>query len=66
MIASAAGAFELDASEVFLPGSSMSHIGSFLWALATLSVGGKVVVARATDAHELLPLLREHQPTSWR
>ena len=41
----------------------MSHIGSFLWALATLSVGGKVVVARATDAHELLPLLREHQPT---
>ncbi|MGH2924627.1 MAG: class I adenylate-forming enzyme family protein [Solirubrobacterales bacterium] len=63
MIASAAGAFELDAGDVFLPGSSMSHIGSFLWALATLSVGGKVVVARATDAHELLPLLRDHQPT---
>jgi acyl-coenzyme A synthetase/AMP-(fatty) acid ligase len=41
----------------------MSHIGSFLWALATLSVGGKVVVARATDAHELLPLLRDHRPT---
>ena len=63
MIASAAAAFELDASDVFLPGSSMSHIGSFLWALATLSVGGRVVVARATDAHELLPLLREQQPT---
>jgi long-chain acyl-CoA synthetase len=63
MIASAAGAFELDSSDVFLPGSSMSHIGSFLWALATLSVGGKVVVARSTDAHELLPLLRDHQPT---
>ena len=63
MIASAAGAFELGAGDVFLPGSSMSHIGSFLWALATLSVGGKVVVARATDAHELLPLLRDHEPT---
>ncbi len=63
MFAAAAAAFELDASDVFLPGSSMSHIGSFLWALATLSVGGKVVVARSTDAHELLPLLREHQPT---
>src|SRR5262245_424466 len=63
MIASAAGAFELNASDVFLPGSSMSHVGSFLWAVATLSVGGKVVVARATDAHELLPLLRDHQPT---
>ena len=47
MIASAAGALELDAGDVFLPGSSMSHIGSFLWALTTLSVGGKVVVARS-------------------
>jgi acyl-CoA synthetase (AMP-forming)/AMP-acid ligase II len=63
MIASAAMAFELRDEDVFLPGSSMSHVGSFLWALATLSVGGRVVVARATDAHELLPLLRDHQPT---
>jgi long-chain acyl-CoA synthetase len=63
MIASAAAAFELDASDVFLPGSSMSHIGSFLWTLATLSVGGTVVVARSTDSHELLPLLRDQQPT---
>jgi acyl-CoA synthetase (AMP-forming)/AMP-acid ligase II len=63
MIAAAAAAFDLDASDVFLPGSSMSHIGSFLWALSTLSVGGKVVVARSTDGHELLPLLREQQPT---
>src|SRR5919109_4965580 len=61
MIAAAAAAFELDASDVVLPGSSMSHIGSFLWALSTLSVGGKVVVARSTDAHELPPLLREQQ-----
>jgi long-chain acyl-CoA synthetase len=63
MIAAAAAAFELGPEDVFLPGSSMSHIGSFLWALATLSVGGKVVVARATDAHELLPLLRAERPT---
>ncbi|HEX3040546.1 MAG TPA: class I adenylate-forming enzyme family protein [Solirubrobacterales bacterium] len=63
MIASAAAAFELDASDVFLPGSSMSHIGSFLWALSMLSVGGRVVVARTFDSHEILPLLREHQPT---
>jgi long-chain acyl-CoA synthetase len=40
----------------------MSHIGSFLWALSALSVGGKVVVARSTDGHELLPLLRERRP----
>ncbi len=63
MIASAASAFGLGAGDVFLPGSSMSHVGSFLWALSTLSVGGRVVVARTIDSHELLPLLREHQPT---
>jgi long-chain acyl-CoA synthetase len=63
MIASAAAAFELDADDVFLPGSSMSHIGSFLWALSMLSVGGRVVVARTFDSHELLPLLREQKPT---
>ncbi len=63
MIASAAAAFELDENDVFLPGSSMSHVGSFLWALSTLAVGGRVVVARTTDSHELLPLLREHQPS---
>jgi long-chain acyl-CoA synthetase len=63
MIAGAAAAFELDGEDVFLPGSSMSHIGSFLWALSMLSVGGRVVVARTFDSHELLPLLREQRPT---
>ncbi len=63
MIASAAEAFGLERDDVFLPGSSMSHIGSFLWALSTLSVGARVVVARTIDSHELLPLLRDQQPT---
>ena len=63
MFASAASALELGTGDVFLPGSSMSHLGSFLYSLTTLSVGGKVVVARATDSHELLALLREQQPT---
>ncbi len=63
MIASADAAFGLTDADTFLPGSSMSHIGSFLWTLAMLSVGGRVVIARSYDAHELLPLLREHQPT---
>ncbi len=63
MMASAISAFDLGPTDVFLPGSSMSHIGSFLWTLSTLAVGGRVVVARSYDSHELLPLLREHQPT---
>ena len=63
MIASAAAAFELTDEDQFVPGSSMSHLGSFLWTLSALSVGGTVVVARTTDAHELLPLLRRNRPT---
>jgi acyl-CoA synthetase (AMP-forming)/AMP-acid ligase II len=63
MLASVVASLELTAADVCLPASSMSHIGSFLWALSTLSAGGRVVVARSYDAHELLPLLREHEPT---
>jgi acyl-CoA synthetase (AMP-forming)/AMP-acid ligase II len=63
MVASAVDGFELTAADVFLPGSSMSHVGSFLWALASFSVGAHVVVARTFDAGEILPLLREHHPT---
>jgi long-chain acyl-CoA synthetase len=63
MIASAAAGLELTDQDEFLPGSSMSHLGSFLWTLSILSVGGRVVVARTTDAHELLPLLRSNRPT---
>lgn len=64
MAASAAAGLGLTDDDVFLPGSSMSHIGSFLWAFASLSVGGQVVVPRTFDAHEILPLLRNHRPTA--
>jgi acyl-CoA synthetase (AMP-forming)/AMP-acid ligase II len=48
---------------VFLPASSISHIGSFMWTLASFSIGARVVLARTFDAGEVLPLLREHKPT---
>jgi acyl-CoA synthetase (AMP-forming)/AMP-acid ligase II len=63
MIASAIDAFGLSGEDVFLPGSSISHIGSFLWTLSTLAAGGRAIVARSYDAHELLPLLRRYKPT---
>ena len=63
MVASAVDGFELTDTDTFLPGSSMSHVGSFLWALASWSVGAHVVVARTFDAGEILPLLRAHRPT---
>jgi len=63
MCASAVDALELSADDAFLPGSSMSHLGGFLWTLASFSVGAKVVVAKTFDAGEILPLLRAHRPT---
>jgi long-chain acyl-CoA synthetase len=63
MVASAVDALELTDADAFLPGSSMSHLGGFLWTLASMSVGARVVVARTFDAGEILPLLREHRPT---
>ena len=63
MTATAARGFELTSDDRFLPASSMSHIGSFLWTLATLSVGAQVVIAHTFDAGGVLPLLREHRPT---
>jgi long-chain acyl-CoA synthetase len=63
MCASAAAAFELTPADAFLPGSSMSHVGSFLWTFAALSTGARVVVARSWDAPAMLPLLRAQRPT---
>jgi len=44
MTASAVDALELTSDDAFLPGSSMSHLGGFLWTLASMSVGARVVV----------------------
>jgi len=63
MFASCAGAFLFTADDVVLPGSSLSHLGGFLFSLSALSVGARAVVARSFDAPEILPLLREDQPT---
>jgi len=63
MLACAAAAFELTPDDVVLPGSSMSHLGSFMWALSGLANGSKVVVVRSFDAGEVLPLLRSERPT---
>ncbi len=63
MLASTAGAFEMTASDVVLPGSSISHLGGFMFSLAALGASAQVLVARAFDGEEVLPLMREHKPT---
>ncbi|MEM7398958.1 MAG: class I adenylate-forming enzyme family protein [Pseudomonadota bacterium] len=63
MLAGTASALEMSADDVILPGSSISHLGSFLWTLAGLAIGARVVIARTFDGDEILPLLVEHRPT---
>lgn len=63
MVAIAAAAFEMTDQDVFLPASSMSHLGAFLWTLTSLGQGARVVVARGFEGDELLPLIRQHRPT---
>ncbi len=63
MLASVIGGFELTPQDVMLPGSSLSHIGGSLNSLAGLAAGARVLVAQTFDAHELLPLLHDEQPT---
>jgi long-chain acyl-CoA synthetase len=54
---------QITAADSVLPGSSFSHIAASILALSTLAAGGRVVIPRATDGHELLPLFREYAPT---
>ena len=61
--ASMARAMELTADDVFMAGSSISHMGSLKMALGILSVGGQLAIARNFDPDEFLPVLREFRPT---
>ncbi|MEM7172272.1 MAG: AMP-binding protein [Pseudomonadota bacterium] len=54
---------EMTDQDTLLPGSSCSHIGSFMTSLMGLAAGARVDVARTFDGDELLPLLRDTRPT---
>ena len=63
MFASAASAFDFGPQDIVLPGSSCTHIGGFTFAMASLSAGARLVIARAFDHDEIGPLLRTMRPT---
>ena len=63
MFASTAAAFGFTADDVVLPGSSISHLGGFIFSFAALAASARVVVARRFDSDEMLPLLRDDRPT---
>lgn len=63
LLASIIRTMQLDASDVMLPGSSISHIGGLVLSFGALAAGARVDVARTFDGDELLPLLRTTRPT---
>jgi len=63
MFATAAAGLEFSPGDLFLTGSSLSHVGAFYVSFAALSAGAGVIVAQTFDGDELLPLLRHDRPT---
>jgi long-chain acyl-CoA synthetase len=63
MFGSCAEGFEMNGDDTLLPGSSISHIGGFIFSFMALSRGARVLVARRFDPDEIIPLLRENRPT---
>jgi acyl-CoA synthetase (AMP-forming)/AMP-acid ligase II len=63
MLASALQTLAFTPDDVVLPGCSISHVAGSTLSLAGFAAGARVVVARAFDGAEVLPLLRSHRPT---
>ena len=63
MFAIVAAAFELTSNDVMLPGSSISHVGGFMFSFAAIAAGARLLVARTYHDDEILPLLRQQKPT---
>ncbi len=63
MLAAAIRSIELTGNDTMLPASSFSHIGGSFFGLATLAVGGRLVIPRTSDSPEILPLLQQFRPT---
>jgi len=63
MLAIASAGLELGPGDRLLAGSSLSHVGAFYVSFGALSAGACSVIARSFDGDELLPLLRDGEPT---
>lgn len=63
MMAAVIAGMQIQDSDTFLPGASLSHIGGSLFGLSTLAAGGKLVITRGSEGEEIIPLLREYRPT---
>ncbi|MEM6581410.1 MAG: class I adenylate-forming enzyme family protein [Pseudomonadota bacterium] len=63
MLTSVVQALEFTPDDVVLPGSSISHLGGYLFSLTALSIGAKAAVARSLASVDMIPLLRQTKPS---
>lgn len=63
VVASAAAGLQLTPGDVFLPATSASHVAASSLSMAGFAAGCCVALARAFDARELVPLLRQARPS---
>jgi len=63
MLASTVSGLKLTPGDTFMTASSLSHEGGYRFALAVLSSGATVAIARHFDPDEYLPLMRQVRPT---
>lgn len=63
MVASAIAGLALTPADVFLPATSASHIAATSLSFAGLAAGACVAIARSFGGDELLPLLRNMEPS---
>ena len=56
--------YDIRFDDVWLPGSSMAHMGGHIFSLAPLAIGARVAVPLIYDSEELLRLFRDQRPTS--
>ncbi|MEM9256544.1 MAG: class I adenylate-forming enzyme family protein [Pseudomonadota bacterium] len=63
MMAAVVQSMELVPEDIVLPGSSISHLGGFLFSFTALSIGARAAVARSLASVDMIPLLRKTRPT---
>lgn len=63
MLTAVSEMMEIVPADVVLPGSSLSHLGAFMFTFAALASGATAVVARSLSSVDMVPLLRQSHPT---
>ncbi|MGI9470965.1 MAG: class I adenylate-forming enzyme family protein [Rubripirellula sp.] len=63
MMACSIQCLQIEPQDIVLPAASCSHIGGSMFSLCALAAGAKLVLPRTGAAGDVLPLLRQHNPS---